>query len=223
MSDREYLSRQQAILLAAAGLRPDNGGATSPCPTPTMSPGAWHRFKVRPNNSPQRRIMAMSYLLLRYRQNGVLASLLEKIIQAPISQGHIFLEHGLTVTTGGSRPFTFLGRDRAADIIVNALLPFAFAYGKVNLYPQLMRKSLALYGTYPRLVANAIERHMKEQLGVSEDVVNSARRQQGLLHIYQTRCTRGKCCACFFGTQASLREATTSMSRPSTLAALRRK
>jgi hypothetical protein len=30
-----------------------------------MSPEAWNLFKVRPNNAPSRRLVAMNYLLLR--------------------------------------------------------------------------------------------------------------------------------------------------------------
>jgi hypothetical protein len=76
--------RVQTLLLGAAGLLPGPGKEGSPgnrtevrqaeepegrgTPsrhTRAMSPEAWNLFKVRPNNAPSRRLVAMSYLLLR--------------------------------------------------------------------------------------------------------------------------------------------------------------
>jgi len=197
MSDEECLARQQALLLGTAGLLPESqleGLPASPCPAQAMSPNAWHLFKVRPNNSPHHRIVAMSYLLFRYRQNGILESVVNMIKEASLNKGHLTLERGLMVTP------ILLGRNQAADIIVNVLLPFAFAWGKDNSQPELQRKAFALYRTYPELVVNSIERHMREQLGLNGEIVNSAQRQQGLIHIYNTLCTQGKCHCCPLGT-----------------------
>ena len=60
----------------------------------------------------------------------------------------------------------------------------------------LRKKALDLYRHYPKLAANTIERHMKKQLGISNDLVDSAQRQQGLIHIYHTLCTQGRCHCC---------------------------
>ena len=134
MSDAECLARQQALLLGTAGLLPESkleGLPVSSCLLQAMSPDAWHLFKVRPNNSPHRRIVAMSYLLLRYRQNGILKAVINMIKEAPLNNGYLTLERGLMVTP------ILLGRNQAADIIVNVLLPFAFAWGKGNSQPEL--------------------------------------------------------------------------------------
>ena len=91
---------------------------------------------------------------------------------------------------------TILGGRRAADIIINVLLPFTFAWAELGSQLQLEEKALELYRHYPKLAANTIERHMKKQLGISNDLVDSARRQQGLIHIYHTLCTQGRCHCC---------------------------
>ena len=122
------------------------------------------------------------------------------------------MEEGLTVIAGrnwasrydfgggtGIDSLTLLGRRRAADIIVNILLPFAFAWGEVTSQKELMQKALDLYRSYPKLAENSIEKHMKNQLGLSNNLVNSARRQQGLIHIYNTLCSQGKCNCCPLG------------------------
>lgn len=228
ISDEECLVRQQARLLGTAGLLP------SPCQdrlqedrledqwldklarrwtasqhTEAMSPNDWHLFKIRPNNSPLRRLVAMSYLLLRHRRKGLLAELVSLVKEAPLSRGDRSLAEGLLVTTNGycashfdfgsggriSSP-TLLGRERAADISVNVLLPFTFAWSQFTAQPALGRKAVDLYCRHPRLAVNSVEKHMVEQLGLSRCLVNSARRQQGLIHIYNTLCTQGRCDCC---------------------------
>jgi hypothetical protein len=61
---------------------------------------------------------------------------------------------------------------------------------------ELSEKSFALYHDYPRSGGNCVERHMTAQLGLNSQLVNSARRQQGLIHIYNTLCIRGRCDVC---------------------------
>lgn len=230
-SDEECLIHQQALLLGTAGLLPSQcpGGYqrgqlddrwrdklertwTSFQRTEVMSHHVWHLFKVRPNNSPLRRLVAMSYLLLRYRQAGILAAVVNMIKEAPSDQGHRRLAEGLLVTTDGYwanhfdfdsgsriRSPTLLGSGRAADITVNVLLPFTLAWSQFISQPELTGKAVDLYRSYPRLPANSVERHMAEQLGLSSSLVNSAQRQQGLIHIYNSLCTQGRCNSCPLG------------------------
>jgi len=130
----------------------------------------------------------------------------------PVNQGYRRLETGLLVATSGYwashfdfglanriRSPTLLGRGRAADIIVNVLLPFTLAWSRLNSQLDLEKKVFDLYRSYPRLAVNTIERHMRNQLGLSSRLVNSAQRQQGLIHIYNTLCTQGRCSACPLG------------------------
>ncbi len=91
---------------------------------------------------------------------------------------------------------SLLGGRRAADIVVNVLLPFAFAWGNLNSQPELARRAFGLYRFYPKLAVNALERHMSNQLGLNRSLVNSAQRQQGLIHIYKTLCSQGRCDSC---------------------------
>ena len=228
MSDEECLTRQQALLLGTAGLLPSQRRDrdqrnklddkwiyklerlwTSSHLSETISPSAWHLFRLRPNNSPTRRIAAMSYLILRYREKGIVEGIINMVKEVAVSKSHNRLEKGLLVTTNGywASHFDFglasrirvpalLGSRRAADITINVLLPFTFAWGKLTSQPELEKKALDLYRHYPKLAVNTIERHMKNQLGVSSNLVNSAQRQQGLIHTYNTLCTQGRCNCC---------------------------
>ncbi len=224
----EYLARCQGLLTGMAGLLPsqragyrwdDSGvdewverlerawGAYGE--TATMSADDWRFFKIRPGNFPGRRIAAMSYLLLRYRREGLLNGLIHEIEKASPDEKSSSLGRALLVAAEGywgshldlglpgrrSIP-ALLGMNRAEVIVVNVLLPFAVAWGQVNDCPGPAEKALEIYGRYPVLPENTLERHMRRQLGVSRYSVNSARRQQGLIHIYKTLCSQGKCDEC---------------------------
>lgn len=255
ISDEECLARQQALLLGTAGLLPSQRYScrqdklddewvdtlerlwTSFHHTEVMSPNSWHLFRVRPSNFPTRRLIAMSHLVLRYKERGILEEVLNIIKETPLHKGHRRLEAVLVVITDGywASHFDFgsgsrianpslLGRSRAADIVVNVLLPFTSAWGELNSQPELAWKAFALYHNYPKLSVNTVEKHMVRQIGLNGSLVNSAQRQQGLIQIYETLCTQGKCDSCPLGIpgQASLRLGTTSKSKPSVLPAWKR-
>jgi len=206
ISDEECLARQQALLLGITGLLPSQRQDsrqenraddqwvdilerlwTSSHHTKAMSPNTWHLFKVRPDNFPIRRLVAMSYLLLRYRGKGILEELVSLVKEAPLSRGYHRLERGLLVTTDGYwashfdfdlggriRNPTLLGSGRAADITVNVLLPFTFALGQFTSQPQLGRQAFDLYHHHPKLTVDSVERQMTAQLGLSSSLVDSA-------------------------------------------------
>jgi len=228
VSEAEWLGRRQVLLLGVAGLpfgqshdipmrNPPGDGRevetvrlrAASHNTGVMSPDAWHLRRVRPGNSPITRLAAMSHLLLRYREKGLLDGMLNLVGEAPLGRDcHKILEAGLEVSiddnciSGSSRGInrvTLLGRGRAADIIVNVLLPFTFAWGHFNGRPELGGKAGDIYRLYPRLTLNSVERHMTQQLGLDARLVKSAKRQQGLIHIYKTLCSLGRCKDCPLG------------------------
>lgn len=193
-SDEDCLACLQTMLLAAAGLQTGLRFSNS------MSPQSWNTFKVRPQNSPVRRLLAMSHLLVRYREGGLLDELTGKLTSVEGRQQYDVLEKAFIVVLPsrrvGRRSVTLLGRERAAVIVINVLLPFSYAWGQFTGRPALMQKSLDLYRHYPRRIVNSIEKHMTYQLGLSCKLVNSAQRQQGLLHIYKGLCIQGRCGEC---------------------------
>ena len=220
MPDTECLAIWQAMLMGTAGLlpsqravRPKDGENdrridgperlwSAAGETVAMSVRDWHFFRVRPGNFPARRIAAMCRLLLRYREKGLLNGLIDEFHNLPADGGYRGLEEALIIEAGDSCPAVNesesarLGRDRAADIVINVLLPFAAAWGRLNARPELAEKAANLYRRYPALATNTLERHMSRQLGINGCLVNTARRQQGLLHIFKTWCSVGGCQSC---------------------------
>jgi hypothetical protein len=228
LPDDACLARYQALLLGTAGLLPSS--TAGQCregyiyeawvdrlerawaalrETATMSAGDWHSFKVRPGNYPRRRLAAMSYLLCRFRAEGLLPALVREVESAVADVNCRGIKEWLLVSADGfwSVNLDFglpshgvapalLGENRAGVIVVNVLLSFAVAWGQAASRPGLKEKALGIYHRHPVLAENTLERHMRRQLGISRVLVNSARRQQGLIHIYKTLCSQGKCPQC---------------------------
>jgi hypothetical protein len=174
-----------------------------------MSATDWHFFKVRPGNYPTRRITAMSYLLLRYKETGLPAGLNEKISEAAADNTLQKLEEALIIAPGdcrGGHPdFRFktgenipalLGKERAADIVINVLLPFTAAMGQINKRPEEEENALEIYHRYPAAAENTVVKDMRRKLGINGNITRTAQRQQGLLHIFKMFCLPEKCIDC---------------------------
>jgi len=119
------------------------------------------------------------------------------------------LESGLTVTGSGywhdhfdfgvrsrTRKSALLGAGKAGEIVTNALLPFAFALGKMVKDRSLMKNAMALFHSYPGLAENEITRHMASQLHFDGRYAYTACQQQGLIHIFRNYCREGRCSEC---------------------------
>lgn len=224
LTDEEKLLRLQALLTGNAGLLPSQRQSSGGDDTEIMafeslwenmqrddimSSADWQIFRVRPSNSPIRRIAGISRLILRYQERGLLEEIIEIIREAPLEKGHQQLEAALTVAGEDywAHHFDFgrechnispllIGQSRAADIVINVLLPFTGAWSKNIGKPKLEEKALDIYCGYPAISPNTIEKHMRGQLGLQNKQVNSANHQQGLLNIYKKWCTQGKCQEC---------------------------
>ena len=215
---------KQACLLGAAGLLPSQRGGNGlkrwkqadkweeiwrveSRGAVTMSHSEWQMSHVYPHNSPVRRILAAGCLLQRHNRDGLLEGMLRLVRGAPEPSGHRWLEDRLAVVGDGclqeghhcgsnTREPALMGRSKAAEIVVNVILPFTFGWGEIAGEPALRMKAIRLYSCYPGLVDNAITRHMAGQLGWENSRDLTACCQQGLIHIFRTYCREGKCCVC---------------------------
>jgi hypothetical protein len=212
-----------ALLLGTAGLLPSQRGyhledselaridglSVAIRPASVMSHRDWCLFRVRPHNQPVRRLVAMGYLLNRFRGDGLLHGMLKRVKEALLSKDISGLEKAVTVTGNvywaSHRDFgvplgrecpALLGGERAAEIAVNVLLPFILAHAGNALETSLEEAVMKVYRTYRPLPGNSVIRHMVRHLGLDGKVVNSACRQQGLIHIYKNYCVTGKCREC---------------------------
>ena len=176
-----------------------------------MNISEWRFFRVRPENFPSRRIVAASYLIVGCG-GELLENLLIPISQPSLSKAQKELEKSLLIKANGywASHFDFgieagwcptlIGQGRARDIIVNAVLPFSFAWADKASLPRLKDQSMKLYQNYPTLQENWITRYMEEQIFNDQKTrISSARCQQGLIHLYKTFCVEHKCHHCSLG------------------------
>jgi hypothetical protein len=226
IESREGLTLKQALLLGTAGLLPSQRRQgkfarekevqeleqiwqSAGKKVKTMRENDWNFSHIYPNNSPVRRIVAQSYLLERYCEGKLLAGILQLVKEAPLPKGHHALENGLTVAGDGywrdhfdfdvrskTKISALLGNSKAGEIAVNVILPFAFSWGKMFNEPELMKKPMELYNSYPKLAENEITRHMTKQLCLKEPSDFTACHQQGLIHIFRNYCREGRCSQC---------------------------
>jgi len=175
-----------------------------------MRESDWHLSHVYPNNSPVRRIVAQSHILQRYREEGLLEGMLRQVRKASMIDGYRLLEEGLIVSGSGywqyhfdfgygskTRRSALLGNGKAAEMVINIILPFAFSWGEMTGEPELKDKAITLYNYYPKLAENGITRHMIKQLCIEDTSGLTACRQQGLIHIFRDYCREGNCDRCY--------------------------
>ncbi len=174
----------------------------------------WRFFRVRPDNFPPRRISALSELLSRYDEPGLLDGVLGLMREAPYGTERSWLERGFIVDGVGywghhidfgvpkSGNSAQLGKERAAEIIVNVVLPFAFAWGELFTEPRLSEKAFAAFQRYGKIADNEITRYMRKQLGLAAKLELSTSQHQGLVHLFKTYCHCRECISCLLASPA---------------------
>ena len=206
--------QMESLLLGSAGLLPSQRGHRGPVEAyadraerafaaaglPALPQGIWKLWGVRPANFPARRIAAAAALLAGLGEppallraldattaNGAIAPFL-----AARASGYWLHHHDLCA--GASRmPPAYIGRSRAIEILINAVLPAACASGDAA----LEGAARALFAKLPRAAVYGVTRYLEEALA-SEGVrvpVN-ARRAHGLLALNRDWCTQGGCGRC---------------------------
>jgi hypothetical protein len=173
---------------------------------PVMATDGWN-LRIRPANHPCRRLAALAALVFCYRETGLYAGLQAMVEQASIVDLRR-LEKGLLVQAEGywnehydfgqvfNKSAALLGRGRAAEIIVNAVLPCLAAIASLNGDRAAEYRITALYLGYRGVPSNEITRHMRKELNLAATEVRGAYCQQGLLHLYHSYCREKICSAC---------------------------
>lgn len=203
-SPQEQVVVLKALLLGIAGLLPEGGNGELEgvwrCRgnEVTMSPSCWRLFRVRPENHPARRLIGAAYLLARFMDRGLLEGVLQLVTES--RSGIERLEAGFMV--GATEPrfgskHPLIGQGRARETVVNVALPFTLAWAEANSQTKLAEQVVAVYRSYPKAGGNEITRELMNLLGTDAfGVVNTSRRQQGLIHLAKTFCRQQRCADC---------------------------
>lgn len=205
--------------------------------------------RSRPGNSPGRRVAALARLACRWPAPSMSAAVLMALAR-PGASARDRVAHLRALVCGepeGGRAWeadfwrthwdfftpvavpagcapALLGAGRAADVVVNVLLPFAAAVAAARGQGSLAEAAWDTYRQHPPLAENWVTRTVRERVrpasgsgnrrqmgggggavakaeadaeeGVLFPAIGSARRQQGLLHVYQTVCGDLRCQLC---------------------------
>lgn len=182
----------------------------------TLAATDWSFSAIRPLNSPARRIAAAARLLASSLDDGLvdnLASLfstnepkeipgsLTRSLHVSAARKSFWIDHydfDKPIMTGQA---DLVGKGRALEMALNISVPFAHAYGEHTFDAALSQKALAVYHHFPKLGENQITRQMAQLLpgAANRGLVDSARRQQGLLHLHHTFCSDRRCYECPVG------------------------
>jgi hypothetical protein len=199
---REQVRVLKALLLGKAGLLPADGDGELERIWDCIGDGdvmgsrCWRAFRVRPENHPVRRLTGAAHLLARFMDVGLFGGILQLVSGAHLD--NVQLEHGFTVSAPGhcsGSERNLIGQGRAREVVINVILPFVLAWAEVSSQKKLAEQVSALYRDYPKSGEYGITRDLAWLLmgaGASK-LVNSARRQQGLIHLFKTFC-RGRDC-----------------------------
>ena len=223
IKDRFDLCGLESFLFGTAGLLPSQRGLESPGGNYLselesnwnphialrMSCSDWELYKVRPCNYPVRRIAALARLILRYHRPGWLETWRRVMTHAVKGNIRVDLCNLLMVKAEGywkehhdfklsraSGQAWLLGRERAVEIIINVILPFFIAWSECRGDDALITGLKEYFRRHRPCETNSIQRHMINQLKAGKGLVNSALRQQGILHLYKTYCIQGRCIEC---------------------------
>jgi hypothetical protein len=177
---------------------------------------AWQWTSIRPTNSPARRLAGMAHLVIRHLQSDLLAQASEILVTS--KSNRIAYHHLVGLVTVDGRdtywgdksdfgrpldrePRRLIGNARAADIVINAILPLAAAAGTSDGDRQLAQAAHEVYAQAPGLASNWITREMQASvIGPNRrGIVTTARRQQGMIELYQSCCHERRCATCPFG------------------------
>lgn len=180
--------RAQAMqdwLTSLSGLASRQETAMLPLPRagmgPAMSAREWHCFRVRPSNHPLRRIAGAAILLDRFLETGLVAGL-NSVVQGTKTR---CVTAALWVPGGVGGNTACVGTARARDLAVNVVLPFFHGLHRLREEAEGGQACLELYRRFGKLQDNDLTREMASQLmGTAwAGLLNTARRQQGLLHL----------------------------------------
>ena len=186
-------------LLRLSGLplpdgQPAAGRAPAGCRySPPLAAAEWHCFRVRPANHPRHRIAGAARLLARFIEpadgdaagSGLVDRLTDLVAAGPSAK----LTAALTVAAGSGEKTAAIGPARARDLVVNVVLPFVHARftAAATAEPDSgsISPALSRYHDLGQLQDNEVIRETAARLAAPDKVANTARRQQGLLHLHR--------------------------------------
>ena len=174
----------------------------------------WQFFRLRPENFPTVRLAGASLLIPKLLQTDFFKYIIRTIKNEALThrEQYTALQSLLIVPAEGfwSNHFrigekakmsikTLIGKNRADEIILNAVVPVALLYARVFKDKAVRKRTLKLYEQCAPLGKNSITTIMEDQLVREKFPLDSALLQQGALQLYKYYCVEERCAECAVG------------------------
>jgi hypothetical protein len=166
-----------------------------------MDESDWCFFRIRPINHPVIRLLALSRIIYRYKKIDMVYSLTNLLMN--ITHKNILkIEKELVINMifpgvkSEYNPWSVLGKYKVREIIVNAVLPFIYAYGIYRKDTKLSNKAMNLFIGFPGLQDNHILSYMRQRLMLNNGYRLLSAEQQGLIQIFKQYCRHKDCESC---------------------------
>ncbi len=223
-----FLARRrtlESIFFSLSGLLPDELDepycnelrttflATDFATLPKLDAHAWVFFRLRPANFPTLRLAALAEILSKNLEQGFLCSarnivemnlprkrtlaLLESLFLAD-ADGY-WQQHYRFGTTAKTPIKSLVGKTRAAEIVLNTLLPVLYGEYERQGNDTYQTKILELYAAYPKGLTSDLSNSVMEELFTDAYQVKSAMIEQGLIELYKGYCESFRCLSCAIG------------------------
>lgn len=172
-----------------------------------MNKAEWNFFRLRPQNFPTVRIayaVSLCREILHANFFRRLVFCFEKSKNTSRDLTDLFLN--IQVSEYWKNHYVFgkkvsagiksIGADRVHEINTNVVLPLMFLYSRIFGKNDLKEKVINYYISVKDKSENEITRVMQKQLGVKAATISES---QGLIHLHNFYCVKGKCDDCSIG------------------------
>jgi hypothetical protein len=207
---------------------------------PLLHEGDWMFFRLRPVNFPTARLAAFCFLLPSFFAGHPLdriLAILRSTGATPRARRSALVSMFRVSPEGfwsqhchfrGTRRCCgiALGHDRAQELIVNGIVPLLLLHARVYPESAVRRRSLSMLCAPTAAGENGVTRLVRDALIGSREgktPLRSPLERHGMLHLYKTYCSRGRCSRCPVRTGPRRRKAGTAMEAASVVRMSRRR
>lgn len=196
----------EAMLLGMAGLLPADDEALASLwhsqralwPDPPLPASAWVRAAVRPANRPEQRLRGVAALVAAHAATGLSAGLLAPLRDTPVLARPSAVCQGLLAALRPPPSPTLIGAARAAEMVLNVLLPLALAWSMAVDDEQLAAAVWAVAAHVPAGSSYDAHEAMLARLTSAGYPLPrlTGLEQQGLLFLWRQHCGAHNCAEC---------------------------
>jgi hypothetical protein len=174
----------------------------------------WQFLRLRPENFPTVRLAGAALLVPKLMRKSFFKYAVQIIKGNILSvrERYVILESFLTVHSEGfwsthyrfgekarKKVKTLIGAERAAEIILNAVLPICLLYARLFKDTALRDGAMAMVEECPPAGDYAATEIIERQLIKNRFKLDSAMLHQGTLQLYKFYCVEGRCSECAVG------------------------